>query len=57
MWKDNKITGIGLNNFKKMCKNEKLYNIQKIKETASGLCRALLTYQYPLIYDPLIHLF
>ena len=26
MWKDNKITGIGLNNFKKMCKNENLYN-------------------------------
>ena len=26
MWKDNKITGIGLNNFKKMCKNEKSYN-------------------------------
>ena len=26
MWKDNKITGIGLNNFEKMCKNENLYN-------------------------------
>ena len=26
MWKDNKITGIGLNNFEKMCRNEKVYN-------------------------------
>ena len=26
MWKNNKITGIGLNNFEKMCKNEKVYN-------------------------------
>ena len=26
MWKVNKITGIGLNNFEKMCKNEKLFN-------------------------------
>ena len=46
MWSDNKLSGVGLNNFEKACKENLRYKLKKLTTVIAVLIRTIHTYNF-----------